>query len=822
MIKVMKNIMLLSIICILISISMGSGYAAGATIIPSPEADKGYIMDNVFNNSHTIYSYSNLSIGGSGVGVTGGQYNASARDNMIYRTAIFELNIEKEGMVTLDVTPTNAGHNVSSNINVYFVSSVSGEKKHYNPRVSSILEGGNGNCKRAFYAYPGKYFVSIGGNNYSDESSTTRIFLQFAIKATQEFFKIEHNGDTTETNPYNLNIRDSIVINGNIGMRTMWGSKWYVDRDDRYTFTAPKTGQMNVVLYNTDSNALKMFTKKQKSMNGTKSLTNDWKDNVNLSGSLRDPGNMGLLDFKVNPGSSDTAVVNVEAGKVYKFNVYNSFPCEYKAVLSYVGGVEPVKPTEPVKPVVKQDQPSQDQYATIFGSVTDEQNNPIYGLEVRFGDVTIKSETSGFQNLKVPANRELNVEIKAKGYKTGKWTNKFENKEYLVSYVLEKEEATVHSKAGYVVNGYDMVQHREYKGQLSQDAVGLKMTGDNHTNGRLVNGYRDGNRIDTVKSFDVKNKTVYGAFTVYGKDYCGYTGLAVDNIGSGAYVTTHHSWAGSKVVQNGTKIYKTLTFTDSAWKVTIAKGNYYGRQGSNLIQEKSGVFSEAVKKSINNPQKIMFVFGDNYGGATNHMIVHELFIEDNAKSPVSLNSTHKNNTPINISTASSWAVSEINEAVSKNLTTPKSTNNFKEFITREEFCEIIMKFYDAMGGKTINDTSNPFNDTNNTEIIRAYHAKIVGGTTETTFLPNNNLTREQLCVMLVRSLDAAGVKYSKNVDFSQSYTDKSFLSSWAYDSVKLLNGYKIFNGSGDKLDPRGTVTKEVAIILLKRTFDSFK
>lgn len=816
MANIIRKTILLSLILILISVS--SVYAAGTPTVPVPEGDKGYIMNNVFNNSYITYSYSNLSIGGSATGVTGGQYNSNATDNMMYRTAIFELNVEKEGMVTLDVTPTNAGHHVSSNINVYFVSSVSGEKKHYNPKVSSILEVGNGNCKRAFYAYPGKYFVSVGGNNYSQESLVTnnRVFLQFSIKATQEFFKIEHNGDTSQTNPCNLSLTDSIVINGNVGMRTMWGSKWSVDGDDRYTFTAPRTGQMNVALYNTDSSSLKMFTKKQKTINGIKSLTNEWKDNANVSGSLSDPGNIGLCNLKVNPGSSDTAVVNVEAGKVYKFNVYNSFPCEYKAVLSYIGGsVEPIEPQ-------KEEIPSQGGYATIFGSVTDTQGNPIYGLEVKFGDITIKSNTSGFQNLKVPANKDINVEIKSDGYKTGKWIKKFDNKEYLVSYVLEKEEAPAQPQTGYVVNGYEMVQNKEYKGKLSQEAKAVKMIGDNHTNSRLVNGYRDGNRIDTAKALNVKNKTVYGAFTVYGTDYCAYTGLAVENIGSGAYVTTHHSWAGSKVVQNGTKVYKTLTFTDSTWKVTMATGNYYGRPGSNLIQEKSGMFSDAVRKSINSPQKIMFVFGDNYGGTTNYMIVHNLFIEDNANNVAPVNNAPIKNTTVNINTASSWAVSEINEAVNKNLTTAKSTNNFKAFITREEFCEVIMKLYDAMGGKTINNTSNPFKDTSNPEIIRAYNAKIVGGTTETTFSPYDNLTREQLCVMLVRALDAAGVNYSKSIDFSQSYTDKSFLSSWAYDSVKLLNGYKIFNGSGSKLDPRGTVTKEVAIILLKRTFDKFK
>lgn len=546
MLNLMRKIFLMVTILMLIFVNFTYG---AVKVCPVPENDRGYMMENVFNNSYVTYSYSNLNIGGSSTGVTGGQYNSNSTKNMIHKTAVFELNVEKEGMITLDVTPVNGGYNVSSNINIYFVSSVSGVKKYYNPNVSSILEVGGGNCKRAFYAYPGKYFISVGGTNYSQNSMATnhRIFLEFSIKAMQEFFQVENNKDTSQSNPYRLDFTDSVVINGNIGMKAIWGSKWYVDKEDGYIFTAPRTGKINVSLYNTDRGGLKIFTKKQNYIDGIKSLSNEWKDYVNVVGSLRDPGNMGLCNLKVNPGESDRAVVDVAAGKKYRFNINNSFPCEYKVVLSYIGGS-----------------------------------------------------------------------------------------------VIEKEEASLNVEGDYIVNGYNMVQHKEYKGQMSQEASGVKMVGDIHTNGRLVNNYRDGNRIDTVNSFDVKNKTVYGSFTVYGTNYCAYTGLAVENIASGGYVTTHHSWAGSKVVKDGTKIYKTLSFTDDTWKMTISTGNYYGKPKSILIEEKSGSLSEAAKKAINSPQKIIFFFGDNYGGPSNYMIIHDLFIEDNDNKVVSLISDNHN------------------------------------------------------------------------------------------------------------------------------------------------------------------------------------
>ncbi|WP_432407364.1 hypothetical protein [Wukongibacter sp. M2B1] len=82
------------------------------------------------------------------------------------------------------------------------------------------------------------------------------------------------------------------------------------------------------------------------------------------------------------------------------------------------------------------------------------------------------------------------------------------------------------------------------------------------------------------------------------------------------------------MVANGTKLYKPLTFTDSTWRTTIATGNYYGRPGSQLIVEKSGNLSDAAKTAISSPQKIIFVFGDNYGDTNNYMIVNEFFIQN--------------------------------------------------------------------------------------------------------------------------------------------------------------------------------------------------
>src|SRR5690606_4040684 len=77
---------------------------------------------------------------------------------------------------------------------------------------------------------------------------------------------------------------------------------------------------------------------------------------------------------------------------------------------------------------------------------------------------------------------------------------------------------------------------------------------------------------------------------------------------------------------------------------------------------------------------------------------------------------------------SNWAISEIEKAKKNNLTTERILNNFQSDITREEFCELVVKLYEAISGVKAKPVSpNPFTDTNNLEVLKANNLGIVGG-----------------------------------------------------------------------------------------------
>ena len=78
-----------------------------------------------------------------------------------------------------------------------------------------------------------------------------------------------------------------------------------------------------------------------------------------------------------------------------------------------------------------------------------------------------------------------------------------------------------------------------------------------------------------------------------------------------------------------------------------------------------------------------------------------------------------------------------------------------------------------------------------------FENKIVTGTSATTFAPMDNLTREQLCVMLYNYTKRIGVE-TETTDIS-SYSDCNLVSDWAKDAISWAVKEKIITGKGNNL-----------------------
>lgn len=112
----------------------------------------------------------------------------------------------------------------------------------------------------------------------------------------------------------------------------------------------------------------------------------------------------------------------------------------------------------------------------------------------------------------------------------------------------------------------------------------------------------------------------------------------------------------------------------------------------------------------------------------------------------------------------------------------------------------------------------------------AYYAKAVNwavsqgvtkGTSETTFAPNDLVTREQIATLLYR---AENLKDNTSISFQEyleKYSDKDKVSDWAKELIGWASAFGIINGMDGKLVPQGTTTRAMFAQILQN-YDTYR
>ncbi len=172
--------------------------------------------------------------------------------------------------------------------------------------------------------------------------------------------------------------------------------------------------------------------------------------------------------------------------------------------------------------------------------------------------------------------------------------------------------------------------------------------------------------------------------------------------------------------------------------------------------------------------------------------------------------------------ASAWATEELERAdelglipevlVGADLTQP---------ITRAEFAAVAVKAYEALAnGEAIPAVNNPFTDTSDVEVLKAYNIGAVNGISATTFDPNALLNREQAAAMLTRVFKKISIpnwtldtdsQFTLPYDKPDVFADDADISDWAKESVYFMVVNGIINGVGNnKFAPKNITTEEEA------------
>lgn len=173
-------------------------------------------------------------------------------------------------------------------------------------------------------------------------------------------------------------------------------------------------------------------------------------------------------------------------------------------------------------------------------------------------------------------------------------------------------------------------------------------------------------------------------------------------------------------------------------------------------------------------------------------------------------------------TQSEWAEPELQEALTNHLVYEEIMSNYKQNITREEFCTLSVLLYEKFTRNDAKIDLDPFVDTDNPYVLKAYNLGIVNGISDTEFAPSKSITRQELCVMIYRTLKASDFDTSIDMSKDFPFNDTHLIADWAIGKVKYCYHNDIIHGTSYKiLDPLSNTTREQAVILINRTFLSF-
>jgi len=163
-----------------------------------------------------------------------------------------------------------------------------------------------------------------------------------------------------------------------------------------------------------------------------------------------------------------------------------------------------------------------------------------------------------------------------------------------------------------------------------------------------------------------------------------------------------------------------------------------------------------------------------------------------------------------------WAVPGVMNAEENNIIPDKLYNvDSTENITREEFAAIAVKIYEAvLNPEIVLDGENYFEDTNDEDVLKARQLGIVSGRTETEFVPEAEVTRQEMATMMLNTIRALGMEEDIDLTKVERFNDHNEIYDWAIDSVYYMRATGIMKGVLDnKFEPLQNATREQAIVM---------
>jgi hypothetical protein len=753
-------------ICLVLTMSFS---VAGTTSVQTI-ADDDFMASQYYKGDH--YTFKQINVGDTVQGRVLSQ-TGTADSNI----DVYQLIVSESGMVSIFAEPLAFDYYRDLVIDgPVMLSDQSGQKKVYAADAENAIGindfNGYGCYHKSVYLEAGTYYFTVSGKAYSEPDKATNylITVPYQLQVTASAVAQDPNRDTDESAAYTFS-GAAEQVQGGLGMLLNYSEssdQFRADTKDRYYVPAGNAGNVQIKVTNNNVSALNIFNKEIIYTRG------DSPDKLELNqlgtAFLQDKALrvsvQGIGQVKLLPGESYTYSLDAEDDASYTLECFASIPVSY--TLNYADA-RPEDMTAPETSEPEANEPENEE------SEEPEVTQPPTDQNTESDDPTTEDPTESTPSTPVDTTEGVD-EIPL----------------YITLIVIDESTGELAQLTKVTVNGVtcaiadnlvtsQLVPHRNGRFEIEVEAVG-----------------------HTRQTFDEPVQ---------------YDGLNMVHLSLPAEAAVPAPAPLPEMAKSVKPIIMVHTACDIPASVFDAHDydifvngvNYNDQQGymghiTDLpVSEVGAVYEVEIRVDGYLPYKEMITIPDSEYEDGNAVVFVNVDTSKDHRAP-SEPQTYDAVTDIAIDTASDWAKALITEASEAGLKTKAmSQTDFKAEASREAFCELVMKLYENLGG-TMDSQYNPFTDTNNAAVINAYNAGIIGGTSLTTFSPNASITREQLCVMILKALKAADISVNTQGSYQMAYTDLDSITNWATES----------------LNPLGTVSKEMAVIMIYKAYDVFQ
>lgn len=176
-----------------------------------------------------------------------------------------------------------------------------------------------------------------------------------------------------------------------------------------------------------------------------------------------------------------------------------------------------------------------------------------------------------------------------------------------------------------------------------------------------------------------------------------------------------------------------------------------------------------------------------------------------------------------IDITSHWCEGMIASLSAAGVVSGRTHNRFAPdtYVTRGEFAAMVARAFSLVSMPY----SDCFDDVSSSDwysgwIETCYRRGIIKGVSNTTFLPDKPITREEMATIIYRAYILSGGQMP--YELALKYYDAFMISPWAYESVKTCTNLNILTGIDSNLcKPQSNATRAEAVAMIYRTLKSF-